>query len=294
MPEEDDYETVIVGEMAYRRLKSRKLAEESSHSMDNRSHGKLLITSDLINAPESLEFTERNLQLALHSGNRYFFNTESHPIYIEDILEDYGRLRTSLDTLTMGELWPCVLTEPEHSSIFSVPLDVPPPLAAVLVSELRKQATDQHPFPSAPAEAVQIAAAKRADEFAKSQPYLTPTHLLIALPAENAEAGFVHGANVDVNVRAPFSPLFKPPDNEEPPMARVAVRTKKPNLTVVYTHGRFMSTLTQLGVSTPAAGNLAYGFYCFGIEVNGFSWFQKSLVIVPNQLDVLLELSTKE
>jgi hypothetical protein len=76
----------------------------------------------------------------------------------------------------------------------------------------------------------------------------------------------------------------------EPPQARVAVETAKPNLTVIYTHGYFLSTMKQLGVSTPASGNLAYGLYRFGIEVKGFHIFQESLVSVPEQLRISIDL----
>ena len=116
---------------------------------------------------------------------------------------------------------------------------------------------------------------------------------MVGLPAENAEAGFVRGAKLDTDIRAPFSPPEPPDQKQEPPRARVAVETRRPNLTVVYTHGYFSGTY-QLGVSTPAIGSVAYGFYRFGIEFKGFHWLQESLVCVPDQLKVSLDLVPKE
>jgi hypothetical protein len=113
---------------------------------------------------------------------------------------------------------------------------------------------------------------------------------LIGLPAYNAEGGFLRGAKLDVDARRPFSPPEPPDHQQEPPRARVAVETAKPNLTVVYTNGHLPGTLKQFGVSTPASASVAYGLCCFGIEVDGFPFFQESLVSVPDQLRVSLDL----
>jgi hypothetical protein len=243
------------------------------------------------NAPELLGQAERNLQTALHEGQSWLPALNASPICINDILENYRRLRNALDTLTSGQLWPCAVTSCKGASPFSAPLDIPPSLAAMLVAQLRAASTGELPFPSAPAPSVQSAIAEAAPELALDQPYLVgATQKLVALPADNAEAGFLRGAKLDTNVRMRLSTAGLPDQSQDPPQALVAVETAMPNLTVVYTHGYFLSTLKQLGVSTPATGCLAYGFYRFGIEVKGFHVFQASLVSIPDQLRVSLNL----
>src|SRR5262245_44571630 len=99
----------------------------------------------------------------------------------------------------------------------------------MLVAQLRKVSTGELPFPSAPAEPVQRDAV--GGELRLAQPYFFgPTQRLVGLPAENAETGFVRGAKLDTDIRLPFSPP-EPLDQgqEEPPRARVAVETRRPN-----------------------------------------------------------------
>jgi ribosome assembly protein YihI (activator of Der GTPase) len=245
------------------------------------------------NAPEVVGVVERELQSALQVGSLYWRTASNQLVYIGDILNNYRKLRRLLDTLAADELWPCILTHSMDARPFSAPLEVPPTLAAMLVAQLRTASTDELPFPSAPADAVQhavaVAAEEKSLELLRFHPFFFWSRgKLVALPAENAEAGFVRGAKLDTDIRAPFS-SHEPLDlNEEPPRARVAVETS-PNLTVIYSHGYFASTTKQLGISTPACGTLAYGLYRFGLEIKGYHLFQESLVCVPEQLRVLLD-----
>jgi hypothetical protein len=178
----------------------------------------------------------------------------------------------------------------------------------MLIAELWKVSSHDSPFPSASAAPVQEAVVERvrSDEVWSLPYFAGTTERLVGLPAVNAEAGFLRGAKLDTDVRAPFSrreaprddefpppPADNPPppaDDDEPPRARVAVETAKPNLTVVFTNGYFASTRKQLGVSTPAIASIAYGLYRFGIEIQRFQWFQESLVSVPDQLRISLDL----
>jgi hypothetical protein len=163
----------------------------------------------------------------------------------------------------------------------------------MLVAQLRAVSTGDLPFPSAPALAVQSEVAERAplEKFLHAQPYLVgATQKLIGLPAENAVAGFLRGAKLVTAIRKLFLHREPPNQGREPLQARVEVETAKPNLTVIYTNGYYIGTLKQLGVSTPASANVAYGLYRFGIEVNGFPFFQESLVSVPDQLRISLDL----
>jgi hypothetical protein len=244
------------------------------------------------NAPELLGQMERDLQTALHEGQPYLRTADSPPVCISDVVENYTRLRKLLDTLTMSELWPCVVTQWKDALPFSAPLDVPPALAAMLIAQLRTVSAGDVPFPSAPAAPTQSAVAEASlKELALTQPYLVgATQRLIGLPKDRAEAGFIRGAKLDADARLPFSPVEPLDQRQEPPQARVSVETAMPNLTVVYTHGYFLSTLKQLGVSTPASASVAYGLYRFGIEVKGFHVFQESLVSVPDQLRISLSL----
>jgi hypothetical protein len=240
------------------------------------------------NALELLGVAERELQSALQLGHPYLRTASNQLVYIADILENYRKLRALLDTLAGGELWPCILTHSKDTRPLSAPLEISPTLAAMLVAQIREASTGELPFPSAPALDAQLAVGGH-------QPYfLGPTQKLVGLPAENAEAGFVYGAKLDADIRAPFSPPAPLDQKEEPPRARVAVETRRPNLTVVFTHGYFDSSLEQFGISTPAVRSVAYGRYRFGIEVKGFHCFQESLVSVPEQLKVSLDLVPKD
>jgi hypothetical protein len=214
-------------------------------------------------------------------------------ISIGDVLENYRMLRNGLDHLTLGELWPCIVTQFKDRLPFSAPLDVPPSLAAMLVAQLRSMSIGDDLFPSAPAPRVQSAVAEALPrEVARTQPYFFgASQKLVGLPKDNAEAGFVRGAKLDIDVRMSFSGCGPPELAQE---ARVAVETAKPNISVVYTHGYFLSTLKQLGVSTPAIGSLGYGLYRFGIEVDGFHLFQESLVSIPDQLKIWLDLEPRD
>jgi hypothetical protein len=244
------------------------------------------------NAPELLGQLERDLQTALLSGQPYLRVGNSPPVFISDILVNYRRLQSALATLAVGELWPCALTQRSDGSPFSAPLDVPPRLATMLIDQLRGMSTGELPFPCAPAGLIQ-----RTDigELSRAQPYLYgEAQKLVGLPAFNAEAGFVRGAKLDIDARAPFSPPEPPDQGQEPPHARVAVETVRPNLTVIYTNGYFISTLKQLGVSTPASSNVAYGLYRFGLELEGLHIFQESLVSVPEQVRVSLPFGPRE
>jgi hypothetical protein len=246
------------------------------------------------NAPELLGHLERHLQAALFDGQQYLRVASRPPIYINDILANYQRLQSALATLAVGELWPCAVTQQTDGLPFSAPLDVPPSLAAMLIDQLRAVSTGELPFPSAQALPVQIAVSEKAGlgELTRVQPYLFGEgQKLVGLPSSDAEAGFVRGAKLDIDARAPFSPPEPPDPGQEPPHARVAVETAKPNLTVVYTNGYFISTLKQLGVSTPASANIPYGLYRFGLEVEaGLHFFQESLVSIPDQVRVWLSL----
>jgi hypothetical protein len=250
-----------------------------------------------INAPEHLKRSERDLQAALHGGQPYFRGANNRPICISDIVENYRRLRRALGTLTVGGLWPCILTRWKGSLPFSAPLDVPPLLAEMLVTQLRAVSMGDLPFPSALALSVQSTVADKApsEELLHAMPcFIGATEKLIGLPAENAEAGFIRGAKLDADAREPFSPPAPPEPEHEPPRARVAVDTAKPNLTVIYTNGYFNSSLRQLGLSTPASASIAYGLYRFGIETKGLHFFQDSLVSVPDQLRISLDIEPQD
>jgi hypothetical protein len=247
------------------------------------------LTAAETNALELLGRSEHDLQAALHEDRRYLHNPKGAPISIKDILENYCRLRNAIDRTTLGELWPCLVTQRRNGAPFSAPLDISPSVAAALVAEIRSASPSGAPFPFAPAPLVQSAAAKALPEAARAQPYFFgASQNLVGLPKENVEAGFVRGAQLDVDVR--MSSPMQPLTGQETAGAQVAVETPKPNITVVYTHGYFLSTLKQLGISTPALGHLAYGLYRFGIEVDGYHLFQESLVSIPDQLRVRLDL----
>jgi hypothetical protein len=316
MPDEDEdeyeyrYEAVHEGGEAYmRRVRVKKekriqhgAREEEARVQQAAREQEVRVLAET-NAPELLRQAELELYSALeaalkypsHLADPYLRIAEKQPVYIKDIIENYRRLRDLLDTLAAQELWPCILTQSRPP--FAAPLDVPPDLAAILVDHIRLASTGELPFPSAAANLVQFAALEKADDLGLShlQPlFYGDGHKFVGLPTENAEAGFVRGAKLDTDLRVPFSPPEPPDQVQEPPRARVAVETEKPNLTVVWTHGYFTSRLGQLGVSTPATGNLAYGLYRFGLEHMGRHWFQESLVSVPDQLRVSLEITIKD
>jgi hypothetical protein len=298
MPEHEEFEEVEVeqgGEVVrIRRLKqTQRVAEEAKRELEANKQEKLRVAAET-NALE-LDQGERELQSALQLDKTYLRIPSGQQVYIRDILDNYRKLRRALDALAVGELWPCLLTQSEGSPRFSAPLDVPPALAAMLVAELRTASTEELPFPSAPADPLQFAVNGKVEEKLKrAQPFfIRAAAKLLGLPAKNAEAGFIRGAKLDTDLRVPFSPPQPPDQEHEPPRARLAVSTAKPNLTVVYTHGYF-SSVYQLGVSTPASGSVAYGWYRFGIEVKGFHFFQESLVSVPDQLKVSLDLVPRE
>jgi hypothetical protein len=269
------------------RLKAKKEARLRAEQEEAR-------VAAVTNAPALLSAEERKLRSAMRLDKPYLRTASNQSVYIADIIRNYRKLRRLLHTLTRKELWPCVPTRTTDGQLFSAPLDVPPTLAAMLVAELRKVSTDEMPFPSAHAGSVQQTVAAqlgKRTKLATAQPYFVgPDEELVGLPAENAEVGFIRGAKLDTDIRVPFSGRKPHNASEEPPRARVAVETEKPNLTVIYTHGYFASTLTQLGVSTPASGSVAYGLYRFGIETKGRQLFQDSLVSVPHQLTVFLDL----
>lgn len=251
--------------------------------------------SNIVNDPQILDAYDHALLETLVDHKPYaHFADSGSPVYVADISSNFKRLELELDSLIEDDLWPCIITHIDPRNSFSAPLDVSATLAASLVAHLRRSSTRQLPFPSVRADVIQYAVARENRAEAHLQPYFFGDQSLIGLPAKRAALGFVRGAKFDAILRRPFSPPTPLDEAEDPPRARIAVETRKPNLTVVYTNGYFASSLMQLGPSTPASGNVAFGLYRFGIEWENAHIFQDSIVSVPDQLRIYLDLAPKD